>query len=199
MSIIILGTPRSGTSCIAGILHNLGIHMGYRLKCGDAWNPIGYYQDEDIEAILHKYLGDWQFPKWTTMQTSAEVKQWAQNRAEENRVWGVKSNRLVYYLQSFLEGAGPTKIILTKRNIEHSKASWQARSGDEPDPVINIAEAIPAALDACGVKPDLIVDYDHLVENPIFGVTKIARVCGVKVNVDAINIVRKDYRRFGNG
>lgn len=197
MSILVLGTPRSGTSCVAAILYNLGIDIGKRIKCGDIWNPIGYYQDEDIEDILHQELGYWQFPRWSGLQSSDIIRQWAIDRADENIVWGVKSNRLVYYLQSFLDGAGPTKIMLTRRDIEHSKASWRERSGNEPDPVINIAEAIPAALEACNVRPALIVDYDELVEHPIFEVTRIARVCGMPVTSQAINIVRKEYKRFG--
>lgn len=197
--ILVIGTPRSGTSCVAGIVRHLGIHIGDRLKSGDEWNRRGYYQDEDLEDILHQYLGLWQFPKWTTSLTpNQEIKDWASNRAGQ-KLWGVKSNRIVYYLRSFLEGARNVKIIQTSRHIDHSTASWKERSGLEPTPVLNIAEAIPAAFVECGVKPDLIIDYDWLLDNNILGVTKIARFCGVKVNPMAFNIVDKAQRRFGNG
>ena len=50
--ILVLGTPRSGTSCVAGILHHLGVVMGEQFLEADDWNPAGYFQDVEFETFL---------------------------------------------------------------------------------------------------------------------------------------------------
>ena len=46
--IIVLGMHRSGTSLIAGVLHEMGVNMGSNLMKADEYNPKGYFEDIEI-------------------------------------------------------------------------------------------------------------------------------------------------------
>src|SRR5262249_26774035 len=55
-SCLILGSGRSGTSLLAGILHGAGYFMGENLVPADEGNPMGYFEDDEINAINEELL-----------------------------------------------------------------------------------------------------------------------------------------------
>lgn len=220
--ILVLGTPRSGTSCVAGVLHHLGVPMGERLMPADEWNPAGYFQDEDFEDILHAGLGVWNFPNWddiaalrdpqktdgygvtkTLRQTATAVRTLATSRSAKYPLWGVKSNRLAFFLPSLITGAGEVRIIRTIRPEAESIASWKARTewadAEAAKPIQFMARAVDAGMQRANVTPALSVDYNGLVNDPASWVAQIAAVCGIPVTQAAIDFVNVDFRRFTNG
>jgi len=64
--IIVVGPGRCGTSCVAGVLHHLGVFMGSRLVPADATNPYGHWEDYEFvklnSALLRERIGrsDWE-------------------------------------------------------------------------------------------------------------------------------------------
>lgn len=52
-AIFVIGVPRSGTSCICGILHRLGVRMTLNefIPASNA-NPTGFYEDKEILKII---------------------------------------------------------------------------------------------------------------------------------------------------
>jgi hypothetical protein len=60
-SCLILGSGRSGTSLLGGILHQSGYYMGERLYQPNESNPKGFFENKEInginEAILSPYGG----------------------------------------------------------------------------------------------------------------------------------------------
>lgn len=200
--ILVLGVPRSGTSCVAGVLHHLGISMGERLIPTDEWNPAGYFQDEDFEDILHEVLGEWFFPRWTTSKPdlsgkyARQIMELAAKRAANGKPWGVKSNRLIHFLNALIAGAGPDlRVILTQRPLEDSIASWTAHSGypdgHEFNPIRRMSQAIVKGTAQLGVSPDLIVELHTLQNEPEKVVQQIADVCGRPVTREAVEFVHE--------
>ena len=63
---IVLGTPRSGTSLVAGMLHNGGTRMGYLLNRPQPANPAGFFEDMEFiwinQAILESVGCAWNLP-----------------------------------------------------------------------------------------------------------------------------------------
>jgi hypothetical protein len=55
---IVLGAARSGTSLLAGLFHGSGYFSGDRLLSGTVSNPLGHFEDPEIQGInqdlLHK-------------------------------------------------------------------------------------------------------------------------------------------------
>lgn len=54
--VIVLSTPRSGTSAVAGILHYLGVDMGKYYIRPDSQNPTGYFEDAQLVEMDYKYF-----------------------------------------------------------------------------------------------------------------------------------------------
>ncbi len=54
-AILVVGTGRSGTSALTGMIQILGAHLGEPLKPGDASNPKGYFENTRL-TDLHKRL-----------------------------------------------------------------------------------------------------------------------------------------------
>lgn len=206
--ILVLGTPRSGTSCVAGILHHLGVPMGKHLLPPDDLNPGGYFQDREFDALITKHLSD-NWPVWDTAKrdpddpTATKITELAAARSEEYPLWGVKSNRMIFFLEAFLKGAGrDVRIINTQRPQAAAIASWRARVDpiDETGTVIKrIAVGIPAALAACDVAPSLVVDFDSMIDSPAATVERIAAVAGLDATTSAVSWINKEWRRFTDG
>lgn len=204
--ILVLGTPRSGTSCVAGVLHHLGVPMGERLMPANDWNPAGFYQDEDFEDILNEALGRGQWPDWTTSKPSLNgtfarrIRTLAAARSAQYPVWGVKSNRLAFYWNALNAGAGTVKVIVTRRPIADSIASWEARTGygdgHEFNPIRKMARAIVEGARQMGVTPAMTVDYNELLQDTGTIVDQIANVVGVPVTQAPIDFVKIELRRF---
>lgn len=49
--ILVLGTGRSGTSEVARALVELGVDMGRAFHVGDRFNPKGYFEDREAQAL----------------------------------------------------------------------------------------------------------------------------------------------------
>jgi hypothetical protein len=56
-SSIILGAGRSGTSLLAGLFQGVGYFSGDNLWPGTVSNPLGYFEDAEINAINEDLLG----------------------------------------------------------------------------------------------------------------------------------------------
>lgn len=101
-SVLVLSLPRSGSSCVAGILDRLGVSMGEsHLSKPNAANPIGYYQD-DRWTRLNADVGGWGYSTKTVESITAEQKA-AYRRliteCEKKPIWGVKHPRLCFVSQ----------------------------------------------------------------------------------------------------
>lgn len=53
---IVIGPGRCGSSGIAGVLHHLGVHMGYQFKPANEHNPRGYFEDLDLLQLVNAVL-----------------------------------------------------------------------------------------------------------------------------------------------
>jgi hypothetical protein len=57
-SCVILGSGRSGTSMLAGLLRNCGFFMGDSLLDPSSSNPKGYFESEDINRLNDQLIAD---------------------------------------------------------------------------------------------------------------------------------------------
>ncbi len=203
--ILVLGTPRSGTSCVAGVLHHLGVPMGERLMRADDWNPAGYFQDLDFEEILFDAYDGWGFPAWDDprpanyAECAASVAALARQKSETHRIWGTKSNRLAFFLDAFKAGAGDdVRIIRTFRPKAQSVASLRERSGRTAAWSAGIITRMGNAIDQVSLThpPVLTVNFANLLSDPRTHVTRIANACGLPVLDEAVRWVDPSLRRF---
>ena len=62
-AIIVLGGHRSGTSCVAGIIHRLGVPLGEHLLGPGVGNPVGHFEDLAFYHLHRLILGENRDPK----------------------------------------------------------------------------------------------------------------------------------------
>jgi glycosyltransferase involved in cell wall biosynthesis len=60
--VVIGGMHRSGTSCVAGLLHSAGLFLGDRLLAADPSNPRGHYEDLEFLEFHRELLRAHGFP-----------------------------------------------------------------------------------------------------------------------------------------
>lgn len=210
---LVLGTPRSGTSCVAGVLHHLGIVMGRELQSEDGnprfdwpdandWNPVGFFQDAELENLQDAVFNN-EFPSSpiaTLSQQHRERLQEIVNHRESLGVdWGAKTSRVAYLLPFIREISRlPIKLVLTSRSQAESTESWKVRSScsqERAELVVNRASVALDYIKQFGLDSIEIV-FDDLLANPKEQVGRLAVFCGRSVTVEAINHVKPELRRF---
>lgn len=98
--VIVIGSPRSGTSVVARILQeHLGVMMDEGPIRKDAANPNGYYEDQRLVAINQIAIVNWQMGRnheqKIDREWAAKFGQWLVYRNLKYPVWGFKDPRMV--------------------------------------------------------------------------------------------------------
>ena len=127
--IIVLGMHRSGTSLVAGILHQLGVHMGDNLIGPRPDNPKGFFEDERVvqinDWILQLCAGSWhrppseeilQYDEFPYTGPLVEIESYVQNRKDAHTHWGFKDPRLCLTIQLWTPYIREPKFIVVWRN-----------------------------------------------------------------------------------
>jgi hypothetical protein len=199
--VLVLGLPRSGTSCIAGILHNLGVHMGDDLFESDPeWNAKGFFVDriitEALELINENDPITWTLPIDSNNDGRLRIRRIIQDRMSRGIIWGVKNHLIGFLADEFLN-LPDIKLIITQRPLEKSKESWRARANDPntEERYAKLIEVHNAQLAIANV-PKLIVEFDQLVDNSEITIQGIANFVGLPVNENALKFVDSSLRRF---
>lgn len=199
--VLVLGTPRSGTSAVAGVLSKLGIDMGRDFMPATEMNPKGFFQCLDLEELFDgqdRYMpradlnADPEFAVRLAKVISA--------KCAAGRDWGLKSGRLAFVLPTVLAACvHPVKLIVTKRDRSRSKASLSRYVSDgdwEPAKTIidGVSAAIEQAVPASGLTP-LVVDFDRLIDHAEMTVRDIAEFVGRPCTDAAVSHVDASLRR----
>lgn len=128
--VIVMCYSSSGSSCVAGILHRLGINMGMNLKPAQQLNPKGFYEDEDFSKVCAKIwtLYHLQSLNHCTLDHSCllsigEKYKWdfetlIRHRQNQGNHWGVKEPLLSLLVPVFQQFLSNPFFIVVKRNIE---------------------------------------------------------------------------------
>jgi hypothetical protein len=128
--IIVLGCFRSGTSAVAGTLHNLGVFMGDLFDSPNQNNPKGFFEDLEFKKI-HNWMEDSSNID-TLLTRSADdfYKELIAQREHDHYIWGVKDPLLCKYLgklTTFLKA--DHKLIVCRRPVEEIAASMTKSIG----------------------------------------------------------------------
>lgn len=184
MIYIVMGMHRSGTSAIAGLLHNNGIDMGGGFFSPEPSqeNPKGFCEDhrfrEINDAVLkcHGYFVDqWKVPTGTYVKATPAIFQRAINLVNKARSkaedWGWKDPRtcLTYpFWFEVLDCAGllsEARIIGTSREGAHSARSMIKRGnrcdGIAPGYLEHHFMQVAAKYEQCMrlARPDTIIKF----------------------------------------
>lgn len=200
--VLVLGTPRSGTSAVAGVLSKLGIDMGVDYLTAFDMNPKGFFQCLRFEELFD---GQEHYMPRVDLNADPEfagrLAKVISAKCASGRDWGLKSGRLAFVLPTVLAACvHPVKLIVTERDRKRSKASWRQHVNDEDgnqtaDEIIDEAgDAVERAVAKCGLTP-LVVNHDHLCDEPEKIVREIAVFVGRPCTEAALSHVDASLRR----
>lgn len=130
--IMTLGVPRSGTSCVAGVLHKLGVDMGQgHFQPTDWANPRGYFEDMRWRMATQRITGKGYSLKAAEIdnigQTQKRIYRELARECAKRRLWGMKDPWLCFvarFIWPILEQEGvEVRMVVTNRPREASIAS----------------------------------------------------------------------------
>lgn len=210
---LVIGTPRSGTSCVAGVLHHLGVVMGRELQSEDGnprfdwpdsndWNPAGFFQDAELENLQSDMFAN-EFPSGPIASLEKQqldrMQEIIKHRESLGIDWGAKTSRMAYLVPHIREmSALPIKLILTTRLAAESKESWKVRSKCSPERaelIMNRTLAAREYVQGLGIE-SFEIPFNDLLTNPAQQVGLLAEFCGRKATAEAVAQVKPELRRF---
>lgn len=142
-ALFVVGVPRSGTSCVAGILKIMGVDFGSNFVEPNQFNVKGYFEDKEFDVFskeIAKNLGFDPFPgsiiNWghepKKESYQAQVKKFIAEHTKGS--FGVKAPLISSFLPLFLEPAQELgfkpKVIVVIRNPDETVKSWHERWGN---------------------------------------------------------------------
>lgn len=134
--VFILGMHRSGTSALAGSLHQAGLSLGHVLNHGFELNPKGLWEPPALiymhEALLEANGGSWQNPPqdpviWGKLHYA--VRDLFIEAHKADRLWGFKEPRTLLVLDGWLGTIRDWTAVGIFRHPSEVAQSLQARNG----------------------------------------------------------------------
>lgn len=200
--VLVLGTHRSGTSAVAGVLHNLGINMGDRLLGAHPSNPKGHFEDLDFLNLNDKVVKNWRNPLLTVTGEQLDRYQELVDAKDHQRLWGIKDPRLCITAKHFIQMLGDVKIVLVDRNTEASINSLLVVHGElNYDRAKTIQEIYLRErqdfLDSVSL-PTYRVQYERLVHFPLIEIVWLFNFVYPENPVNsALDFIDPSLRHYG--
>ncbi len=199
--VAVVGPPRSGTSAVAGLLHQMGVHMGDSLLPANVHNPKGFYEDLDFVEVNARLLNGVEDPlvepRWTP-ELHEEYTVLVRRKSAQHELWGVKDPRLCMTLGTLadtLKAAGvELRVVTTLRAVHHSVDSLRKlHGGMSADRAAGIVGKYSYARsknmeawvqgDPHNLARTCQVLYDQLVEEPDKVIPALQRFVGLEPKV----------------
>jgi hypothetical protein len=190
-TIVILGMHRSGTSMVAGILHQLGVDIGDELMEAGISNPFGHFEDKQFVDINNRILatcgGDWLSPPPLEIillqknQYSKEIVDLINRNKSE--LWGWKDPRTTLTIDLYLPYLQNPYFIVCYRNVVDIATSLQKRAGLEEDKSLKLIEIYNNRIDSffknhLNLKR-LDLSYEDIRKNPHKEIENIIHFLGI--------------------
>jgi len=179
--VAVVGSGRSGTSCVAGILHKLGIPMGGKLLRPNGKNPSGYFEDTKLRKFCIRAFGKGCLQDNMTRQEREQwFLDWAAARRKDGEVIGCKHPHLCMMLPELKAAWPDLRVIATERPLDEivgslKHAHWWKR-GRDPERLIRQRDE---DLRRLGI-PVLRVPFDELLGDTNRVVDEIIDFVGIE-------------------
>jgi len=201
--VMVLGVPRSGSSCTAGVLHKLGVDMGKgHFQPADWANPLGYFEDMRWRLTTQRLTGKGYNLKAAEIerigkQQKALYRALAKECARKP-LWGMKDPWLCFVAQfiwPILQQQGvEVRVVITDRPREASIASVTRHLQRTYHGKGNAEQIIDTWWDGLDRQleiwhgPTHIVDYDRLVREPEIVIRELAQFAFIGTGIAPSNI-----------
>ena len=213
--IVVLGMHRSGTSAITRSLSALGVELGNNLIPAGLDNPRGFWEDRECLAIneeLLALLGSSLYQFGLAFRISGDdtrldllrtrARQYVTARvAQYEGLWSFKDPRtcrlLEFWIPVFQDCACEPLFVLVLRNPLSVAQSLEKRDGIpvEKGGLLWLQHTL-ATLEDTRSYPRIVVEYDLLIDDPVFQLNRLARFLGLPWSDDQAGAVGDFARDF---
>ncbi len=195
-AVAVMGLPRSGSSCTAGILHALGVHLGGNLSRRDKLNAKGYFEAAQLSQQLRKAMNE---PEIELQMSESELELILARWYRDSRL-RVKDPKVMIGAKHYLLGCvGPSvarawgynmKVIVPDRPVEQVIASLE-RTGwkmGKPENARQIVERTLALREPFLANHPHVLrfNFEDLLTDPRTGVRRIVEFLGIRPSEDQI-------------
>ena len=215
---VVAGSIRGGTTLTAGILHHLGVWMGpaesFHVEkdgtVGGFFKHMGFQHLWQDMAVKH-WKVDVKDHWWDIVKVRQDIPplegkhlQWFSNliwKAEQYPVWGLKTFPLLLYWDDFTRICHSNiHIIRINRDlgsvaVSVDRFNYHPRENDS----LYIASGWYALRDWAlrqFTGPDIKLNYEDIITDPVWGVETLARFCKRSPNQTAIDFINPEYKHF---
>jgi Glycosyltransferase family 25 (LPS biosynthesis protein) len=185
--LVVLGTYRSGSSCLAGVLHHLGGHGGRGCwKKRTPWNPRGLFEPPWLSRQLRMLCDE---PRLRSNPNSEEMvrllRDWSRREWHRAKAAGrflFVKHPLLCLLGSEFETAWerPPKILSIERPPERSVESLRRVGWWSAELSASVIERLASAREQILVRHEhMRVEFSQLVLHPERVILEICRFVGI--------------------
>jgi len=210
-TVIVIGKARSGTSLTAGILYQLGVHLGDTLKKAGKANEKGFFENIDILAFNIKVLEDNSFyinkvplPKLDCLislkkQYRKETKELFEKNKKET-IWGWKDPRILWTFPLFSEFIKNPYFIVNYRDVTSIANSLNFRDRLSVEMGLSLSKEYYRLVEKFFKKyryPRLNVYYEkYFNEEKESQVRKVCQFLEIPYKDEALLIIDKKLKHF---
>lgn len=202
-TVLVLGTHRSGTSLVAGMLHRMGVNMGPPGRDArwiyPSWaNPTGQFENPEFSELLHQFLDfDGQDARWNPRwaDLSARTAEFLPVfvrliRRTESEQWGWKQAWSMLILEALLPEIRNPYFVVVRRNLPDVVDSLHRRDGLTSDEAVRVSTEIAARVDEALLRhpeiPRITMQYEDVVRDPTAAVQQLAHFLGLSLSAETL-------------
>lgn len=212
-TVVVLGSPRSGTSMTAGILSLIGVDMG-KVRKPDPQNPRGYFEDLDFLSLCKDIIKDadresdgFHLPKLDDIKESQKkydnkFQRLIDRKKEEatSKMWGWKvttSSLIIDEILPYLEN--PHFLIIHRNQLDVAKSAvrYTERKNYEDltfnEALVNMHlyyKSIYEFMINNPEYPKLHLAYENIIRAPEPEVKRISNFLDLTIKTDSMEEVR---------
>lgn len=188
MTLAVVGAWRSGTSCAAGALAQLGFDFGTPFRAPNRFNEKGYFEDRALrEALLRCYDEPWLNELLPYAGRAAELRRCLDARPGPRAAF--KHPLLSIMLPELREAAGDgLRVVIVRRPPEHSVASlgrtrwWDGEGGRRA--IARMNAALDAEAGRCPRRAEIA--FGDLTARPAETIARIVAALGLDADAAAV-------------
>lgn len=201
-----LGTHRSGTSLVTGMLQRMGVNMGppgrdARWIYPNWANPTGQFENPEFTELLHQFLdfdgedARWD-PRWADL--SARTQEFLPAfvrliRRTESEHWGWKQPWSMLILEALLPEIKNPRFVVVRRNVADVVDSLHRRDGVTAEEATEVTAEVSARMEELIRRhpeiPALSFQYEQVIQDPSTAARRLADFLGLSLSPDALQFV----------
>lgn len=196
-TVIVLGL-RSGSSTVAGLLHDLGIYMGENFRSPDNFNAKGYYEETEILDVVERVMLDGGRFNHRTALRNAPFEHLQQlkevlNKHKKEPIWGFKAPGTTFVLDAVDLFVENPHYILCTRDITEVVQSLDSQIHHKYPGGFNATNWLNAYFhtmkNETRTRNSLEIDYNDMLTDPEKEFYRMIKFLG-------LDVTEKDRKRL---